>query len=237
MRVRPQIVRWHVFPSADELRAAFVEFVKGIANGAIARDGSFSVVLAGGQTPRAIYERLKGIETDWSAWCVYFGDERCLPAGDPRRNSTMAESAWLKHVPVPSDQVYRIAAELGARAGAAAYAQALRDVDEFDLVLLGLGEDGHTASLFSSQNFPGTLDDAVALAIEDAPKQPSERVTLSAKRLSRARHVAFVVSGISKRDAVRRWRAGEAIPASRIAPPSGVDVFIDAVASSAPVDP
>ena len=237
VRTRPQTIRWHVYPGADEVRDAVVEFTKGIASDAIARNGSFSIVLAGGETPRSVYERLAGLQADWSAWHVYFGDERCLPFGDSQRNSTMADSAWLKRVGIPRDQVHRIPAELGAQAGAEKYALALRDAGDFDLVLLGLGEDGHTASLFPGRPCAGPSDDAEALAVDDAPKPPSERVTLSATRLSQARYVAFVVSGPSKREAVRRWRAGEAIPASKIAPPGGVDVFIDEAASSPQVDP
>jgi 6-phosphogluconolactonase len=107
------------------------------------------------------------------------------------------------------------------------YTEALRTVGEFDLVLLGLGEDGHTASLFPGHEWgtaPGSPD---VLAVFDAPKPPQQRVSLSAARLSRARQVIFLVSGESKREAVAEWRAGKNIPARAIVPTAGVDVLVE----------
>ena len=138
----------------------------------------------------------------------------------------MAAIEWLDHVPIPKDRVHPIPAELGARAAALAYADTLRGVGEFDLVLLGLGEDGHTASLFPNHDW-GTAPDAPdVLAVLDAPKPPPQRVSLSAARLSRAREVLFLVAGDSKREPIARWRAGEQLPAAAIRPAAGVDVLI-----------
>jgi 6-phosphogluconolactonase len=183
-------------------------------------------VLAGGDTPRTAYQRLPERPADWAAWHVYFGDERCAPRGDPSRNSRMAGDAWLDHVALPPPQLHTIPAELGAVAAAKAYAGALQHVGEFDLVLLGLGEDGHTASLFPAHEWgeaPGSPD---ALAVFGAPKPPRERVSLSAARLSRARQVLFLVSGESKRQALAHWRAGKRIPAGAITPAGGVDALV-----------
>lgn len=199
------------------------------AEEAVAQRGRFLLVLAGGGTPRGIYQQLAQCRVDWADWHIYFGDERCLPADDPERNSVMAAAAWLDHVELPAAQVHVIAAEQGPWRAAKDYAQRLAGVGDFDLVLLGLGEDGHTASLFPGQPLdasdgPGGLADT--LAVYDAPKPPPRRVSLSASRLARAREVLFLVNAAGKEDAIRQWRAGEAIPAAAIQPPAGVDVLM-----------
>jgi 6-phosphogluconolactonase len=221
-----QILRWHVYPDAADLASRGAQAIVRASREAIAARGAFHLVLAGGETPLAVYERLREAETDWSAWHLYFGDERCRPRGDPARNDTRIAARWLEHVPIPSAQIHSIPAERGPEAAAAAYARTLEAVGEFDLVLLGLGEDGHTASLF-----PGSaLEIAQAtdvLPVHDAPKLPGARVSLSASRLSRARQVFFFVQGGAKRAAVAAWWRGEDIPARRITPPQGVDVLLD----------
>ncbi len=220
-------VRWLSVADAAELQWTACRRIIEAAKRAIQQRGEFVIVLAGGNTPRGVYRMLRAENADWSHWNVYFGDERCLPADDVERNSKMAAVEWLDHVPIPKDRVHPIPAELGACAAALAYADTLRGVGEFDLVLLGLGEDGHTASLFSNHDW-GTVPDALdVLAVFDAPKPPPERVSLSAARLSRAREVLFLIAGDSKREAVKRWRAGENIPARAIRPHAGVDVLLE----------
>jgi 6-phosphogluconolactonase len=220
-------IRWHALGDARALHETACRRILAAQSRAIARSGEFVIVLAGGETPRGAYTLLASQPAEWRAWHVYFGDERCLPAGDPARNSRMAGDALLDRVPVPPTQIHVIPAELGPERAAAAYAHALAPVGDFDLVLLGLGEDGHTASLF-----PGGALDAAAdvIPVANAPKPPPERVSLSAARLSRAREVVFLVDGESKRDAVGRWRAGERIPAAAIRPPGGLDVLVAAAA-------
>jgi 6-phosphogluconolactonase len=105
----------------------------------------------------------------------------------------------------------------------------LQQVGEFDLVLLGLGEDGHTASLFPGKDWGQEVDSPIALPVFDAPKAPAGRVSLSARRLSQAKQVLFLVTGESKREAVMNWRAGAPIPARAIAPPHGVDVLAESI--------
>ena len=220
-------VRWHAIADVAELEQTACRLIIDAAERAIKKRGKFVIVLAGGNTPRAVYRLLRGQDADWPHWDVYFGDERCLHADDPQRNSRMASEEWLRHVPINTDRVHPIPAELAAAAGALAYANTLSNVGEFDLVLLGLGDDGHTASLFPDQNWGTAADAPSVLAVTDAPKPPRERVSLSANRLSRAREVLFLVAGDSKRDAVTRWRAGENIPARAVVPRYGVDVLIE----------
>jgi 6-phosphogluconolactonase len=219
--------RWIGVADVTALRQAAYQRIVGAAARAIEQRGRFRVVLAGGRTPRDAYRMLRGADTDWSRWHAYFGDERCAPAQDAERNSRMAAETWLDHVSIPSTQVHPIPVELGAGAAALAYAETLRGVGEFDLVLLGLGEDGHTASLFPGRDWgtsPGSPD---VLPVFDAPKKPSHRVSLSAARLSRAREVLFMIEGESKRDAVAQWRMGADIPARAIRPAAGVDVLVE----------
>jgi len=220
--------RWIEVADVEEVRRAARERILDAAATAIAARGAFVVCLAGGDTPRDLYAMLREAPTDWTRWQVYFGDERCAPREDPERNSRMAREAWLDHVPVPAAHVHEIEAELGAEAGAAHYAQALRTVGDFDLVLLGLGEDGHTASLFPGHDWGDTPGARDAIAVFKAPKPPPQRISLSASRLSRSRAVLFLVAGESKRAAVAKWRAGADIPARAIRPAAGVDVLVEA---------
>ena len=224
-----QLARWHVFPTQQAINQAALERILSAACDAIAARGSFSIVLAGGTTPKQVYELLRHADADWSRWHIYHNDDRCLPVDHADRNSRMAREAWLGHVPVPASQIHDIPAELGPIEGAKAYAETLKGVGDFDLVLLGLGEDGHTASLF-----PGHIwnDDADAFPVFDSPKPPAERISLSAGRLSRAREVIFLVTGAGKQEAVDNWRGGVAIPATVIRPAAGVDVFTFGVAVS-----
>jgi len=225
--VELELRRWHAVADKLALQQMAIETILASAAQAIHERGQFHLVLAGGDTPRGIYHGLRTAETDWFAWHIYFGDERCLPPVDPARNSRMAAEVWLDRVPIPALQLHVIPAELGAVQAARMYGETLWAVDGFDLVLLGLGEDGHTASLFPDHEWgtaPGSPD---TLAVLDAPKPPPQRVSLSAARLSRARQVIFLVSGESKHRAVAEWRAGKDIPARAIMPAAGVDVLVE----------
>lgn len=224
-----QTLRWREFNSAADLQAAATADVLQSANAAIASRGRFLIVLAGGTTPREIYRRLRHSDTDWSRWHVYYGDERCLPADHAERNSRMAQTSLLQHVPIPPNQIHTMPAELGPDQAAQDYSQLLAGVGEFDCVLLGVGEDAHTASLFPGQAWENASG-APAIAVINAPKPPPERVTLSASRLSHARQVIFLVTGAGKQDAVRRWREGANLPVAAIKPVAGVDVYMDAAA-------
>jgi 6-phosphogluconolactonase len=225
--------RWEVADDGPDWLRRALAHVHAAEDEALAARGVFHLVLAGGGTPNPLYAALADEAHDWRRWQVWFGDERCLPAGHPERNSRMAQAAWLERVDLPPANVHVIPAEQGPVAAAAAYAQALAGVGEFDLVLLGLGEDGHTASLFPGRDWGEGAGSADVLPVFDAPKPPPERVSLSASRLARARRVLFLVSGMGKREAIAAWRRGEVIPAAAIRPPAGVDVLMDRDAWSA----
>lgn len=223
LTVGRQTSRWHSFESQAALNQASLARIVAAASEAIAARGAFSIVLAGGNTPKSIYELLRHADTDWSKWHIYYNDDRCLPVDHPDRNSLMAAQAWLDHVAIPKQQIHDIPTELGPVAGAKAYADILAGLGDFDLVLLGLGEDGHTASLFPGHTWDDSVD---AFPVFDAPKPPPERVSISGARLSRSREVIFFVTGAGKQEAVDNWRKSVAIPATVIAPEAGVDVYI-----------
>ena len=150
-QITGQVSRWHNFETQDAINQATVNRILATAQTAIAERGAFSIVLAGGSTPKSVYALLKDAQADWSKWHVYHNDDRCLPVDHVERNSLMARTTWLNHVSIPANQIHDIPAELGNVEGAKAYAKTLAGVPTFDLVLLGLGEDGHTASLFPNQ--------------------------------------------------------------------------------------
>jgi 6-phosphogluconolactonase len=217
-------VRWHVLDNAEAVAEQTAQRILAAAAVAIADRGLFRVVLAGGRTPEAAYRRLVGADADWSRWHIYLGDERCLPVDHAERNSRMARLAWLDHVAVSEANVHAIPAEMGAQAAAQAYRPKVRDALPFDMVLLGMGEDGHTASLFPGHEHPA---EELVHAVHDAPKPPPDRVSLSRRALSDARQVLILVTGSGKRDAVRAWKAGDNLPVASIRPDAGVDVLID----------
>ncbi len=189
---------------------------------AIAEKDAFSIVLAGGNTPRAIYRLLRDMPTDWSKWHIYINDDRCLPVDHEERNSLMVDQVWLSHVGVPTNQIHNIPSELGPVEGAKVYAKTLAGVPAFDLVLFGLGEDGHTASLFPGNAVDNSAD---VVPVFNSPKPPAERVTMSQNRLNNTKAAMFLVTGQGKQEAVDNWRGGVAIPAALITPACGVDVY------------
>lgn len=214
--------RWNLFDSIESLRHIVTDVIMRRAEEAIAAHGRFSIVLAGGSTPRAIYRLLRDMPADWSKWHIYLNDDRCLPVDDEERNSLMVEQVWLSHVPVPKTQVHYIPAELGPIEGAKAYAKTLENVGTFDLVIFGLGEDGHTASLFPGHAVDNSAD---AVPVFNSPKPPAERITMSQNRLNNTNAALFIVTGAGKQEAVDHWRNGVAIPATLIQPKNGVDVY------------
>ena len=215
-------IKWQSFESQASLDQAAMEKVIALAESSIKTRGQFHIVLAGGSTPKNVYTLLKNIKTDWHKWQIYFGDERCLDSDHQDRNSTMVFAAWLNHIDIPVQNIHTIPAELGPVEGAHVYNQTLSQVGDFDLVLLGLGEDAHTASLFPGNSWDNNLD---ALAVFDAPKPPPLRISMSPARLSRSRSVLFLVSGKEKQTAINQWKAGDLIPASTVTCNNGVDVF------------
>jgi 6-phosphogluconolactonase len=176
------------------------------------RDGARSLVLAGGTTPRRCYELLSRMEVDWGRVSILFGDERCVRPDHPDSNYRMAREALLDRVSPAT--VYRMPAELGPDEAAGLYAHVVAAVAPLDVVVLGVGEDGHTASLFPGH--PALNATGLAVGIRDSPKLPLQRVTLTLAALRAARRVIILATGAGKADAVARAKRHE-VPSGMIA--------------------
>jgi len=216
--------RWHILEDPLAVAEEAARRVCEAARRAISERGVFRIVLAGGRTPQDMHMLLTRADTDWTRWRVYFGDERCLPVNDSERNSEAARVALFDKVSIPAQGVHPIPAELGAEAAAAAYVPVVDAALPFDVVTLGMGEDGHTASLFPGRVYPTA---EIVHAVHDSPKPPPGRVSLSAGALSCAREILILVTGAGKRDAVAAWRAGQALPVASIGGETVVDVLLD----------
>ncbi len=219
-----QISHWHLLETADQVATAACGHILHAAEQAIATQGKFKLVLAGGNTPEKVYRLLAQADTDWTRWCIYYGDERCLPADHAERNSSLAWRALLSQVAIPAEQIFTIPAELGNDAAAVAYRPIIAEALPFDMVLLGIGEDGHTASLFPGHQHPA---DELVHAVNQSPKPPAERVSVSAAALSTTQELIFLITGSSKRDIVKAWRAGEDLPVAKLHAEHAIDVYID----------
>ena len=221
---------WHRFDDAPAVAREAARCILKAADRAITARGKFSIVLAGGGTPESTYRLLVDADTDWSKWRIYFGDERCLPVDDAERNSVMAASAWLDHVAIPTDQIHPMQAQQGAEVGASAYRLLVAGALPFDMVLLGMGEDGHTASLF-----PGQIhsDSELVHAVHDAPKPPPDRISLSRNALSNCSELLILVTGAGKQQAVTRWKQGKDLPIATIGAHHAIDILLDKDAAGA----
>lgn len=168
---------------------------------AIAERGGASLVLAGGSTPKATYEALAGLPLDWSVIDIFFGDERCVPADHADSNYRMAKGALLDRISIPSARVHRMQGELRDR-DAAARSYEAELPERLDVVVLGIGEDAHTASLFPGS--PALSEAERRVLPVTGPKPPPERLSLTPPALRSARLCLVLGSGGSKAEPVRR---------------------------------
>lgn len=216
--------RWHHLESADQVAETVCQHILNTADSAIAERGKFKLVLAGGSTPEKVYRLLAKAKADWANWVIYYGDERCLPADHQDRNSLMASQVLLDKVAIPAAQIFTMPAELGPDVAADRYKWAVSKAGMFDMVLLGMGEDGHTASLFPGHQH---TQDELVHAVYNSPKPPPERISISARALSNTRELIFLITGANKQDAVQQWRSGADLPVASIIPESAIDIYID----------
>lgn len=200
------------------------------------------IALTGGSTPRVAYEQAAALDADWSGATLWFGDERCVPPDDERSNYGMAAAALIDRLPRPGPSVQRMRGENGPHAGADDYERELRttlgeEAPRLDLVLLGLGSDGHVASLFP--NAPALeAQGRLVVGVEEAGLEPYvPRITLTLPVINAARSVVFLVTGEGKAEAARRaFGRGEGtpeVPASLVRPHSGeLTLLLDEAAAA-----
>lgn len=176
-----------------------------LAKQAIEKRGVFSVALSGGSTPESLYRALGDdaiqAQINWQKVHLFWGDERNVPASDPDSNYRMVNEALLKHIAIPAENVHRVPTEMAVTEAAVVYEQALRhffpgDWPRFDLVLLGMGEDGHTASLFPHSE--GLKEETHWFIANFAPNRDVWRLTLTKNAINAARHVLVLVNGSQK---------------------------------------
>jgi len=229
------------FENADALARNVAEWLCALAQES---DRDFAICLSGGSTPRRLYERLAGpaiaSRFPWPRVHWFWGDERFVPHDDPDSNYRMARDALLSRVPIPSDNIHPIPTEgLSPERAAATYEATLKgfygtdllapDRPLFDVTLLGIGENGHTASLFPGQP---ALQETRRWAVAVAGASPEPRITLTYPALNSSRDVAFLATGAGKRDVVARARAGDrAIPAAMVRPIGRLHWFTDRAAA------
>jgi len=237
-----------ILPDAEALALRAADVVALAAQAAAAARGRFAVALSGGETPRALYRDLArqqfSQKVPWRRTHVYWGDERCVPPDDPASNYGMAWDALLKHVPLAVGNVHRMLGEDDPGAAARAYDDELSalarlerpasDVPVFDLVLLGLGRDGHTASLFPHSP---ALDEEDRLCVATEAPDGSARLTVTWPVINSARRVVVLVNGAEKAGMVAEvfegFRLPKAVPAQAVAPVKGQLLWlVDAAAAS-----
>jgi len=232
-----------VMPNTEKLEQAVATYVGGAASQVIMKQGRFTVAFSGGSTQPGLYKRLASgafaKHLDWSRVHIFWSDERCVPPSNEHSNYRLAAEALITHVPIPKANVHRIKGEIPPEEAAAEYERDLRDClgaqVGFDLVVLGLGEDGHTASLFPSS--PAVEEGerwAVAVAAPDIePRVP--RVTLTLPVINASNRIAFIVTGASKNAIVGEILAAAddsrpRCPAALVKPKGEIMWFLDQAA-------
>jgi len=214
---------WIVSSSVESASKAAADFMAEKIEQCIAQKNICHVALPGGNTPGKCLNFLAEKKLPWKQIHWYVGDERCFPKGHAERNDTMLEKElWSK---LPASHSHSIPAELGAEKAAAAYCKKVQDIDAFDIVFLGVGEDGHTASLFPGN--PALKDKRSVVPVFNSPKPPSDRVSFSLNTLGKAKCRLILAVGKSKSSILSKIKQGEEFPVNRI---GDIDWFVDQAA-------
>jgi 6-phosphogluconolactonase len=224
----------HVYASADELAHAAAENFVQLASECITSRGRFTVALAGGGTPRATYELIGSdayaSRVDWRRVHVFWGDERCVPPSDEASNFRMARAALLDNVAIPPDNVHRIRGEDDPATAAAAYESIIAEIvgDRFDLIHLGMGTDGHIASLFPGSS--SLLEKSRKVRAHFVAEADMWRITLTPVAINAAANIIFMVTGSTKAEAVRCVLRepcdGGPLPAQIVEPKNGKVIWL-----------
>jgi 6-phosphogluconolactonase len=222
-------MRAEIIRSAN-FAADAADFIIGQAHKALGERNEFRIALSGGNTPRPVYTRLATVARDlpWELFRITFGDERCVPPDDPQSNFRMARETLFVPATVPEESIMRMRGEIDPQIAAREYEEHLdllatqrgEPIYRHDLILLGLGEDGHTASLF-----PGTagVEETTRRVIANfVPKFDSWRLTFTFPLINHARQICFLVDATKHKDLIARVIDGDpSFPASRVNPSAG----------------
>ncbi len=210
-----------IYPDTETLSQEAAQYVVRIAQESITAHRRFTIALSGGSTPKKLYgllaEEPYRSQIDWTLVDIFWSDERCVPPNDAESNFLMAQQVLLSKIPIPANQIHRMPADLADR-DAASYAYTLEmqqtigsdGVPSFDLIQLGMGPEGHTASLFPHQ--PSLHEQQRLVMPVTVPKPPPPRLTFTPRLLNAAFHVLFLVTGAEKQDAVKAVLEGEYQP-------------------------
>jgi len=215
--------KWFVYDTFDAASKAAADFIAEKIEASILRQGFCHVVLPGGKTPTACLGYLAEKTLSWDKVHWYLGDERCLPQGHEERNDLMLENYFWSRL--PQAHRHHIPAELGAEAAAESYREVIGAVESFDLAFLGMGEDGHTASLFPGNK--ALQDTRSVVPVYESPKAPAERVSLSINTLKKAKCRVVLTAGTAKADIIARIKKGEALPVNSV---GDIHWYVDAAA-------
>ncbi len=233
-----------ISPTTEAISEQVAVYVAELSAQIIPVRGRFTVALSGGSlpkllAPRLIVEPLRD-DIDWSAWHVFFADERCVPLTHPDSNYRLVMEEFFSYLDIPGDQIYALDPWLSPDEAAVTYEQTVRRVfypepgrlPRFDLILLGMGEDGHTASLFPDHPLLDETERWVA-PIFDSPKPPPERITLTLPLINHAANVAFIATGAGKADILPQVLSSTTLPAGRVRPHNGdLRWFVDEAAAA-----
>ena len=208
-----------IYPDHETLSQAAANIFVDIATRSIRERGNFSVALSGGSTPQPLYQALKDSKRreklDWENVHLFWGDERCVPKDHQDSNYRMVKDNLLQFISIPAENVHRVPAELDPRMAAFSYEETLRSfftkpLPRFDLVLLGMGKDGHTASLFPHS--AGLNEEERWFIANFAPGKETWRLTLTKNAINAARNILVLVAGSSKADMLSEVLEGEYQP-------------------------
>ena len=186
-----------------------------IAELAISKRGRFDIVLCGGDTPKKVYQKLSKIKTDWTLWHFWIGDERMLEPISNELNCKMIEDNFLKYISLKKN-INFIDHNLEIEKARELYSKKLQEIKLFDLVLLGIGEDGHTASLFPENDIGKDEDSEMAISVFNSPKFPKQRVSMSANRLSLSKNVFYLVKGANKNGIIKKIMISKNYPVNQV---------------------
>ena len=205
-----------IFEDAEAVAQAAAEHVFEKINACVEQKGQCHVVLPGGTTPARCLKLLSEKPLPWNDIHWYPGDERSYPVGHAERNDTMIEEKLFSSRPEAASNFHPIPAELGPEQGAKDYSELLDAAGSMDIVILGMGEDGHTASLFPSND--ALQNGSSAVPVYNSPKPPDERVSIGLNTLKNSSECIVIATGAGKRDALKRLRQGETFPVGMIEP-------------------